>query len=133
MAIFSYGIILIILLSLSMIFLRTVIFHKYTSLNYLPLLVNFSFLYKIMIAYLHFSLSKINYSSPLHEDMPYPWFRGGLGRSGTKHFSAFIFLWQNCLYLTNVKVFSGNNMKHVFTKKYEEIWWKTLRRIWLMI
>ena len=72
-----------------------------------------------MTAYLHFSLSKINYSSPLHEDMPYLWFRGGLGRFKTKCLSAFIFLWQNCLSLTNVKLFSGYNIKHVFTEKYE--------------
>ena len=77
---FSYAILLIILLSLSMVFLCTIIFHKYSSLNHLPLLDNFcSFLYKIMTAYLHYSLSKITYSSPLHEEMPYPWFEGGLG------------------------------------------------------
>ena len=135
---FSYGILSIILLSLYMVFLSTVIFHKYTYMNHFPLLVNFSFLYKTIIAYSHFLLSKINYSSPLHEDMPYLWFGGGLGRFRTKYFSAFIFLWQNCLSLTNVKVFSGYSMKHVFTKKQSNqsiwrIWWKTIRRIWIMV
>jgi len=113
---FSYGILSIILLSLYMVFLSTVIFHKYTYLNHFPLLVNFSFLYKTITTYSHFLLSEINYSSPLHEDMPYLWFGGGLGRFRTKYLSSFIFLWQNCLSLTNVKVFLGYSMKHVFTK-----------------
>ena len=91
MSSFSYGIILIILLSFYMVFLRTVIFHKYTYLNHFRLLVNFSFLYKTITAYSNFLLSEINYSSPLHEDMPYLWFGGGLGRFGTKYFSTFIF------------------------------------------
>ena len=47
--------------------------------------------------------------------MPYLWFGGGLGRFRTKYLSAFIFLWQNCLSLTNVKVFLGYSMKHVLT------------------
>ena len=114
---FSYGMLSIILLTLYMVFLSTVIFHKYTYLNHFPLLVNFSFLYKTITAYSHFLLSEINYSSPLHEDMPYLWFGGGLGRFGTKYLSAFIFLWQNCLSLINVKVFSSYSMKHVFTTK----------------
>ena len=89
---FSYGILSIILLSLSMVFLCTVIFHKYTSLNHLPLLANFSFLYKTITTYSHFLLFEINYSSPLHEGMPYLWFGGGLGRFRTKYLSYFIFL-----------------------------------------
>ena len=88
---FSYGIISIILLSLYMVFLSTISFHKYTYLNHFPLLVNFSFLYKTITTYLHFLLSEINYSSPLHEDMPYLWFGGGLGRFRTKYLFAFIF------------------------------------------
>ena len=48
--------------------------------------------------------------------MPYLWFGGGLGRFRTKYLSSFIVLWQNCLSLTNVKVFSRYSMKQVFTK-----------------
>ena len=80
---FFYGILSIILLSLYMVFLSTVIFYKYTYLNHFPLLVYFSFLYKTITSYSHFLLSEINYSSPLHEDMPYLWFGGGLGIFGT--------------------------------------------------
>ena len=87
---FSYGFLSIILLSLYMVFLSTVIFHKNTYLNQFPLLVNFSFLYKTITTYSHFLFSEINYSSPMHEDMPYLWFGGGLGRFKTKYLSAFI-------------------------------------------
>ena len=96
---FFYGILSIILLSLSMVFLCTIIFHKYTSPNRLPLLINFSFLYKIMTTYLHFSLFELNYCSPLHDDMPYPCFGGGLGRFRTKYLFAFI------LFMTKFLIF----------------------------
>ena len=136
---FSYGILLIILLSLYMVFLSTVIFHKYTYLNHFPLLVNFSFLYKTITACSHFLLSEINYSSPLHEDMPYLWFGGGLGRFRTKYFSYFYLFYDKISYLWQMlKCFQVIAWSMFFTKKQINqsiwrIWWNTLRRIWIMV
>ena len=134
---FSHGILSIILLSLYVVFLSTVIFHKYAYLNHFPLLVNFSFLYKTITSYSHFFiLNKLFFSFAWGHAISLVW--GRIMKIQNKVFVYFyllLLLWQNFLSLTNVKLFSGYSMKHVFTNQSINMkdLWKTLRRIWIMV